>query len=277
MHKPVIILDPGHGGWTSFFYDLDNGVRLDHTWDEVAHLGPSEKVYFSSGEARRWKSGELAVEPRFYFERNGRKITYGDPGDVSPLDPRICEKDLVLDVARSVHREVGRALLAKATRDRDGYVATASRVTYANRVRAKLGRPTLLLSLHTASSTDPEDRGIRVARTSETPERTVEPFRDQLSRYCDSLRDGFAIDGVGTHLEGWSRLEVPAISVELGFLTHLDDARRLLDRSLRLELARCLAAAAVEALHTRPGPARELADRPALASLQAALHSGTAG
>ena len=249
MYKPVVVLDPGHGGLTSFFYDLDNGVRLGDTWDDVARLDPSQKIYFSSAAHRRWESGELAVEPRFYFERSGRKITYGDPGDVSPLDPRICEKDLVLDVARSLHREIGRALLVRATRDRDGYVAASRRVAYANRLRDKHGRPTLFLSLHTASSADPEQRGLRIDHTEDTPGRLVEPFREQLGRYREGLKADFPIEARTTRREGLTGLEVPAVTVELGFLTHLDDARRLLDRTLRLELARCLAEAAVRGLH----------------------------
>lgn len=250
MHKPVVILDPGHGGLTSFFYDLDNGVRLDDTWDDVARLDPSEKIYFSPSAHRRWKSGELAVEPRFYFERNGRRITYGDPGDVSPLDPRICEKDLVLDVARSIRREIDRSLVVKATRNRDGYVAAASRVAYANRIRQKHGRRTLVLSLHTASSADPARGGLRVGHTPDTPVRWVEPFQEELSRYRVRLREDEPLDG----------LMPPAVSVVLGFLTQLDDARRLLDRGLRLELARSLAEAAVRALRTEPVPERPLAE-----------------
>lgn len=262
MHKPVVILDPGHGGLTSFFYDLDNGVRLDDTWDDVARLDPSEKIYFSTSAYRRWKSGELAVEPRFYFERNGRRITYGDPGDVSPLDPRICEKDLVLDVARSVRREIDRSLLVKATRDRDGYVAAASRVAYANRIRQKHGRRTLVLSLHTASSADPARRGLRVGHTPDTPVPWVEPFQEELSRYRVRLRGDFPVEATTLPHEPLDGLEPPAVSVVLGFLTHLDDARRLLDRALRLELARSLAEAAVRALHTGAGPERPFAEPP---------------
>lgn len=276
MHKPVVVLDPGHGGLTSFFYDLDNGVRLGDTWEEVARLDPSEKTYFSSAAYRRWKSGELAVEPRFYFERNGRRITYGDPGDVSPLDPRICEKDLVLDVARSLHREIGRALLVRATRDRDGYVAATCRVAYANRMREKHDSPTLFLSLHTASSTDPEERGLRIDRTSDTPKRLVEPFREELSRYRDRVQGDFPIAARATRREGLAGLEVPAVTVELGFLTHLDDARRLLDRTLRLELARCLAEASVRALRTPSVPERPLAEPSELPSSAPTMLSGTA-
>lgn len=273
MHKPVVVLDPGHGGLTSFFYDLDNGVRLGDTWEEVARLDPSEKTYFSSTAYRRWKSGELAVEPRFYFERNGRRITYGDPGDVSPLDPRICEKDLVLDVARSLHREIGRALLVRATRDRDGYVAATRRVAYANRMREKHDCSTLFLSLHTASSTDAEERGLRIDHTSDTPDRLVEPFREELSRYRDRVKGDFPITARATHQEGLAGLEVPAVTVELGFLTHLDDARRLLDRTLRLELARGLAEAAVRALRT-PSVPRPLVEPSELPSSE--MLSGTA-
>lgn len=253
MHKPMVILDPGHGGLTSFFYDLDNGVRLGDTWEEVERLDPSEKTYFSPAAYRRWKSGELEVEPRFYFQRKGRRITYGDPGDMSPLNPRVCEKDLVLDVARSLHLEIGRALLVRATRDRDGYVADSRRVAYANRMREKHDCPALFLSLHTASSPDPEERGLRIDRTPDMPERLVEPFRLELHRYRERVQDDFPIRSRVSRPEWSTGLEVPAVTVELGFLSHLDDARRLLDRTLRLELARGLAEATLRGLRV-PSP-----------------------
>lgn len=247
MQKPVIVVDPGHGGLTSFFYDLDNGVRLSYTWDEVRELDLSEKTYFSRAAYRRWQAGELPVEPRFYFERKGRKVTYGDPGDVSPLDPRICEKDLVLDLARTMHREIGRKYLVKSTRDRDGYVADSGRVAYANRMMEKFGTETFFLSLHTESSPDPEQRGIRLRPSAQVPAQTLEHFELALVRYLRELGEREA----SVEVEDCDRpelagLEMPSLTVVVGYLSNIADAQRLLERTWRQRLARTLSHAAIQ-------------------------------
>lgn len=252
MQKPLLVLDPGHGGSTSFFYDLDNGVKLPFTWEEAQRLDPADKSYFSASAYRRWKSGQSRVEPRFYFERNGRRITYGDPGDLSPLDPRICEKDLVLDVARSLHQEIGRRLRVKMTRVRDGYVAMSSRIEYANGLRERQPGSAVFLSLHTATSNDVEKRGFRIRRTSETPERLVEILEEELTTHARELgmrRAGCEVVDSDSPL--LSELDLPGAIVVLGFLSNLEDARRLLDRHLRHELARRLAGGLLEYL-SRP-------------------------
>lgn len=259
MQKSVVVLDPGHGGLTSFFYDLDNGVRLAYTWDDVEQLDPSEKIYFSPSGLRRWQNGELAVEPRFFFRRKGRRITYGDPGDVSPLNPCICEKDLVLDIARSIQREIGRKLLVKTTRDRDGYVATESRVDIANRVLEKHGAAAILLSLHTDSSNDVEEHGMVLHRTEATPEALVDRLSEELRGHLRQwgLWNGLrVVDHEGELLPD---LEMPAVALALGFLSNQTDARRLLDRQIRLDLAGRLARALLRAFATS-GATVELPD-----------------
>lgn len=253
MHKPAIVLDPGHGGWTSYFYDLDNGVRVAATWEEARKLPPSEKTYFDPEALRRWEEGGLAIEPRYYFERNGRRITWGDPGDVSPLDPRICEKDLALDVSRSIHREIGRDLLVKATRDRDGYVAVESRVDYANRVLDKHGPSVVFVSLHTESSRDPNERGLRMYHPPKTENELLECFAAELEDHvagCPSAPplEIEAESGGCLDLGRWGDLEMPWLTVVLGFLSNMEDAQRLLDRSLRQGLARALARGAMRYL-----------------------------
>lgn len=253
MQKPVIILDPGHGGLTSFFYDLDNGVRLPYSWDEVRELDPLEKSYFSKEAAGRWRAGELVVEPRFYFERKGRKVTWGDPGNVSPLDPRICEKDLVLDLARSMHREIGRKLLVKATRDRDGYVAGSSRVAYANRLLEKFDSETFVLSLHTKSSPDPEERGMRLRPTAQVSTDLLESFEEALVQYLRAVgARGVPVEVVDRDPSDLTGLEMPALTVAVGFLSNIADAQRLLERPWRLELARILSHTAISCLTEGP-------------------------
>lgn len=261
MQKPLVVLDPGHGGSTSFFYDLDNGVKLSCTWEEAQRLDPADKTYFSASAYRRWKRGQSRVEPRFYFERNGRRITYGDPGDLSPLDPRICEKDLVLDVARSLHQEIGRRLRVKMTRVRDGYVATSSRIAYANGLREGLAGPAVFLSLHTATSDDVEKRGFQIRRTPETPERLVEILEEDLTTHARELGMGpTACEVVDSDSPLLTELDLPGALVVLGFLSNLEDARRLLDRHLRQELARRLAGGLLRYLSQSVDPMHPLGE-----------------
>lgn len=244
MRKPLVILDPGHGGLSSFFYDLDNGVKLTHTWAEVAALVLEERHYFSSLQAERWRRGERRLEPRFYFESKGRRITWGDSGNLSPLDPRVCEKDLVLDVARSLHRLLAVHLSVKLTRDRDGYVATASRAHFTNRACEKHGGPAVLVSLHAEADPDPKVCGFRIWRLPGRSERLAETLQAALSDHLDEL--GVEATQREVHEENLPLLghvETPGVRVDLGFLSHLGDARRLLERQLRQELAGVLAMA----------------------------------
>jgi|GEM_PF-6139175 len=256
MPKPAIVLDPGHGGLTSFFYDLDNGVRLSDTWADVQRLDPSDKTYFDPDDHRRWVAGELAVEPRFYFERNGRRITWGDPGDVSPLNPRICEKDLALDVSRSIHRKIGRELRVKATRDRDGFVADESRLAYARRIAEKHDVPSLFVSLHTESSKDPDERGLRLYGSSDASDDLIDCFETELVRHAAAAGSP-PLGVVRREPESLAGLPMPSVTVVLGYLSNTGDAQRLLDRVSRQALAHRLARAALH--YFAQGLAQDLA------------------
>jgi N-acetylmuramoyl-L-alanine amidase len=242
MDKPLVIVDPGHGGLSSFFYDLDNGVKLPYSWEEVAALPEERRHYVSRSARERWKRGELTVEPRFYFEDKGRRVTWGDPGTLSPLDPRICEKDLVLDVARSLHRLLAERVAVKLTRDRDGYVADESRGHAAHRAREKHGGPAVLVSLHAEAERDSEICGFRLRHPPGRGERLAHELRAALRRHLEELGLG---DGLAeVHEEPMPLLasvEMPCVRVEVGFLSNVDDARRLLERHLRRELADVLA------------------------------------
>lgn len=276
MSKPLVILDPGHGGLGSFFYDMDNGVRLAHGWSRVRCLEGEEKHYFSTAESERWLRGERALEPRFYFLDKGRRVTWGDSGSLSPLNPRLCEKDLTLDVARTAHRVLARHLRVKATRDRDGYVAEDSRVALANRLVERSEGPAVLVSLHAEACHDPALGGCRVrigGGASQSPARELaRRLGEALALHLTEVgRERQAEQVIAEEpAEGVHRtdadptpappaeLALPAVSVNLGFLSNLDDARRLLDRHLRRELAVVLAEALVTHLG-ETGP-REIAD-----------------
>lgn len=256
MQRPVVVVDPGHGGQATFFYDMENGVQLAYTWEEVAGLDPGDKRYFSHTDQERWERGEIPREPRFYFERKGRKITYGDPGSLSPLDPRICEKDLVLDVARWLHTMMQADLLVKSTRDRDGYVAAGSRLRCIQRVAERWHGSAVLVSLHTEASSDPALRGFRIRRPPGRALRLATMLREALTEHLEDLGlRNFVQEIREEKLPILQRSEVPGVVVELGFLSNLEDAQRLLDRHLRQELASVLAMALRRYLGEEAGPA----------------------
>lgn len=274
MTQPLVILDPAHGGQSSSFYDMDNGVRLPFTREEVRDFQSGQKRYLSQDEYLRWKRGDRPEEPRFYFERKGRRVTYGDPGTRNPLAPNLFEKDLVLDVARTLARVLDRKCIVKATRDRDGYVALQSRVRYANRTHQKLERPTVFLSLHSHGSEDLDRRGFYIVRRPGRDALVAECLRRALTRHLNELGCG---DGLREVREERPPLlipaKMPAVKIQLGFLSHAEDAERLMNRHLRAELARSLGEGVLSYFHhqeagTRPKelgerPTRESTDRPA--------------
>lgn len=258
MTQPLVILDPAHGGKTSCFYDLDNGVRQPFSREEVRRFRSERKRYLSQDAYLRWKRGELAEEPRFYFEHKGRKVTYGDPGSRSSLAPDLLEKDLVLDVARTVARLLDRRCVIKLTRDRDGYVSQRSRVRYANRTKHKYGRPTVLMSLHADASEDLDRRGFVVYRRPGEDALLAECLERSLTRHLDELGCGPGLREVREErLPALIQADMPAVTIQLGYLSHPEDAERLVHRQLRTELSRSLAEAVATYFHhaeegTRP-------------------------
>lgn len=242
MTQPLVILDPAHGGQSSRFYDLENGVQLPFTHEEVQGFRSGQKRYLSQDAYLRWKRGERAEEPRFYFEHKGRKVTYGDPGDRSPMAPDFREKDLVLDVARTLARLLEGRCVVKLTRDRDGYVALPSRVSYANRTYRKYARPAVMMSLHADASEDPDESGFVVYRRPHRDALLAECLQRALARHVAELGCGPGRREIRE--EGQPLLiqtDLPAVTIQLGYLSHPEDAERLVDRRLREELARSLA------------------------------------
>lgn len=244
MTQPLVILDPARGGLSSCFYDMDNGVQLPFTREEVRDLRSGEKSYLSQDDYLKWKRGKLSEEPRFYFERRGRKVTYGDPGSRCSLAPDLFEKDVVLDVSRTVARLLDRQCVVKATRDRDGYVALPSRARYANRTFQKFGRPTLFLSLSARASEEMDTRGFVVVHRPGQDELAADCLRRAMERHLVELGCGPGLREVREERTPLLvQTKMPAVQLQLGFLSHPEDAERLTQRHLRDELARGLAEA----------------------------------
>lgn len=240
MERPIVILDPGHGGEHAAFYDLDNGVRLDDTWEEVERLAAGEKVYLDLAAGQRWRRGGLGEEPRFYFERHGRRITYGDPGVTSIADAEINEKDVTLDVSRCVQWALSSDLVVKSTRDRDGYVSEESRRRTADRVRGRFRGPAVLVSLHADGGAGARP-GIWVLHH---PVDDSPLTRRLVGALLRGLAEADSLPGEPQAGESEDPLLVRAgvsgVAVQLGCLSHPEDAHRLSERHQREKLAAVL-------------------------------------
>jgi N-acetylmuramoyl-L-alanine amidase len=244
MEQPLLILDPGHGGSASVLYDMDNGLRAVLAPEGREAIFESEKRYLSETAYRRWREGVEEREPRYYFLHRGRRLTHGDPGALCAGCPGLAEKDLTLDLVRTLRALLVPGPRVKVTRSRDGYVGVAARAQLANRTGTRLGGPGLFLSLHTDAAADPEVKGVVVYRRRGRDLEVAEVFRQALAAHLSELgvrsgRRELRCDPQPV----LQRVEMPALCLQLGFLSNPEDAARLVDRHRRQQLARSLAGA----------------------------------
>jgi N-acetylmuramoyl-L-alanine amidase len=183
-------------------------------------------------EALRHRGPRLAGKKVVVDPGHGGDETGWTAGDLT-------ERDLVADLAR---RLVGRlsALGVEAflTHGPDGCPSAAERAELANATNADL-----LLSLHLDGATSPAPNGVAtfyygtgLGRGSVPGERLAELVQRELVARTD-LTDN------RTHPRTWEllrRTRMPAVQVELGYLTHPGDARRLADPALRDTVAEAL-------------------------------------
>lgn len=243
MPRPLLILDPVHGGDVTDFYDIENGVRVSLP-DEVL-ADPARRRYLSDEEHAAWKRGERDDEPRYVISHLGRQVSTGRPGGRCVLDPMLREKDVVLDVARTLSREMEPSCVVKLTRERDGFVGMEHRRRYVDRLIGRFGRPALLVSLEAHAADDSAKNGFFVRHRPGEDAALASCLHWELSSHLEELGMSGAPSVGGIREQVTPILEatdVPAVSVQLGFLSSPEDARRLMSRPLRNELAHRLAA-----------------------------------
>jgi N-acetylmuramoyl-L-alanine amidase len=189
------------------------------------------------------------------------------------------EKDLVLAIARRTGEALAeRGVRVVYTREKDVFVTLAERTEIANRARADL-----FLSIHANSAPDPDARGSETYFLSEEASdeealRTAlaenEVFRQEgtaadsadvvgsilgdmirsdhlqrSSRVAAGIQRGLArlpVPSRGVKQAPFavlSGVNMPAVLVEVGFLSHADEERRLRARDRQTELARAIASA----------------------------------
>lgn len=163
----------------------------------------------------------------------------GFDGGFSTAD--LVEKDVNLDLARRLEREIarrgGRAILTRAA---DVAYAENNRADFDRRLeRVAPHRPEALLSIHCNSFPDPSQFGAQAFYPPGRPEaqRLALLIQEELVRlhpenYREALEGEFYIT---------DRFPGPAVLVEVGFLTNAGDRQRLRDPAWRDRLAAALA------------------------------------
>jgi N-acetylmuramoyl-L-alanine amidase len=220
-----------------------------------------------------------------------------DMGAVGPSG--LTEKELVLDVTRRVARLVEEQLKIKVllTRGDDTFITLRDRTTMANRARADLfvsihanahrhavsGVETYFLS---SEATDNVARQVAAAENSvidlEAPAPRARPdfvkailwdlaqseFQTESSRLAeivqDSMTQSLRIPNRGVKQAGFYVLggaAMPAILIEIGFVTNPQEERRLRDPRYRDEIARAIFAGLAEYKQHWDQRLRSLVDR----------------
>jgi N-acetylmuramoyl-L-alanine amidase len=200
-----------------------------------------------------------------------------DPGAVGPTG--LMEKELVLDVTRRAAKLVEERLGVRVllTRDADSFVPLPDRTSFANRARADLfvsihanahgqsmtdGVETYFLS---SEATDSEARQVAALENGATGGamkdivRTIlwdlaqSEFQTESSRLAeivhDSMTRSLRIGTRGVKQAGFYVLggaAMPAILIEVGFVTNPKEERRLRDPRYRDEIARAIVAGLAE-------------------------------
>lgn len=170
-----------------------------------------------------------------------------DPGAMSPAGDR--EADIVLDVVReAATRLQDRGVKVLLTRDNDTFVELDDRVSFANRQR-----PELFLSVHVDAAGNLNACGFTVY----VPKRTGEASASQnageaLAQRLEAVTS--VSRGVRRHdvnLRVLEQTRVPAVLVELGFISNAGECRLLLQPAYRQKLATALADAVAAHLEAR--------------------------
>lgn len=165
----------------------------------------------------------------------GKRIVI-DPGhggaDTGVLVGEAREADLVWDLARRLEgRMVATGMQALLSRGRDQCPTEADRASFANEVGADL-----FLSLHNDANRSPLAQGVAgfhfgtMGGSTSTIGETLAGFIQRELVVRTGLRDCRA------HRKTWDTLRLtrcPAVRVEIGYLTNVDDRRRLADPTFR--------------------------------------------
>ncbi len=180
-----------------------------------------------------------------------------DPGAVVG---DVLEKDLNLEIIQRVQTLIDGdpTLRAVMVRSVDEYVALEDRIT-----RAEQRGATIYLSLHTNSFDQPGASGIETwvdsARSADDPSRVLASLvQDTLSE-----ETGARNRGVKSQELYLRRTAMPAISVEVGYMTNPEELEKLLDPAYQEEIASAILSGIQQFLTWQDGQNQRVGDVPA--------------
>jgi N-acetylmuramoyl-L-alanine amidase len=220
-------------------------------------------------DASRFRIAAIIVDPG-----HGGK----DPGAVGNLTVdgkalRSVEKDIVLNVSKQLYTLLSRAYPDKRillTREGDTFPSLDDRVDLANSVSLKENEATIFISIHANSSFNKHARGYEVWYLDPEYRREVidkskyegsaevqsimnvmleEEFTTESIMMAQSILGrigeavGDSIPSRGIKAEEWfvvKNARMPAVLVELGFVTNIQDARLMADQGYLRKLAEAL-------------------------------------
>jgi len=155
------------------------------------------------------------------------------------------EKDVTLDTARRVQRELLRRIKARVTltRKEDVDVAMEERVRIAHERSADV-----LISIHYDAFTDPDVRGITTYFFDDEDLRLAEEIHERL------LDAGLDTEDRGIEFEDYIVLRdnpIPAVLLELGYITNPDDEANMKSSEYQEKVAAAIADGIVDYLRSR--------------------------
>ncbi|MFC7441867.1 N-acetylmuramoyl-L-alanine amidase family protein [Laceyella putida] len=174
-----------------------------------------------------------------------------DPGhggeDYGAVGPMLTEKEVCLDIARRIHRELLHydGIRVTMTRSLDIRLSAEERIRWANQCDADL-----FLSIHTHASLDPNVSGFAsyVSVIAGHEARRIQCWlHNQIAFFMRKYgvadlgkkNDTEWIDGQLLELR---QVKMPAIAVKSLSITHAEDNHLLSDYQFREEYAQCIAA-----------------------------------
>ncbi len=215
-------------------YGLDvDGVCGPSTLRALRQLAPKVRggrpVYLREQEVVR-RAG-----PRLRGKRIVIDPCHGGPDCGSVVDGAV-EAELMYDLARRLEgRMVATGMEALLSRGPDAHPEESERATFANNAGADL-----FLSLHTDAHPSPLAQGVATFHFG-TGNGTTSTVGEALAGFIQrELRARTGMLDCRTHPKTWEVLRLtrmPAVRVEVGYLTNPDDRTRLLDPAFRDRVA----------------------------------------
>jgi N-acetylmuramoyl-L-alanine amidase len=231
-----------------------------------------------SREARPTASGDRSLTRALGLKIGKIVIDAGHGGhDTGTIGPNgLCEKDVVLDVAKRLGRLLESRLGAEViyTRQDDTFIPLETRTAIANRERADL-----FISIHANSSRDSDARGVETyylnftsspealevaARENAVSEKSIHELQDLVKKIAlkdkidesrefagdvqESLYGGLALNNAGIRNRGIKKApfivligaNMPSILAEISFVSNPTDERRLETSEHRQRIAESL-------------------------------------